>query len=687
MIYFVSTQKSLSESEHYKEMSPQEALDVIHTFDLVQFDSETSGLNPHINKILCIQFGNKQQDIQIVVDTTTINILLFKEVLESKYLITQNGKFDLEFLYTNGIYPTKVYDTMVVEQFLYLGYPPKGKYGGVGFSLADIAERYLGIDIDKSIRGDIIWKGLTEDVIVYAANDVKWLEDIMILQVKKCREIGGLRGAKLEYDFVPVIAYLEWCGITLDVQKWQEKMLRDKTNLEQRKAELDKLAISWGNTDFYFVNNQMDLFGGAELGPKCTVNWGSSKQVIQVAKYLGFNTQIQDKKSGEDKDSVVEKHLKGQKGINDEFLDAYFAYQESAKLCSTYGQNYIDAINPKTGRIHTKFRQLGASSGRMTCGGGQKDLDKDLAKLKELKPSQCKYVQLQTLPSDHDTRAAFIAGEGRLMCSCDWSALESRLGADIYNEKSMIEEFLYRSGDIHSLVAKHCFPELKDKTTEEIKRDYPHLRKKAKPIGFSQQFGGSAFAIQSSLNCPLKKAEDIAKFYNEGFSGIASFKSKGSKFVRNNGYIVINPITGHRLNWWDWKEWKDRQDSFKNKDWAAYKERKADNPNNEEAKEVSMHFKAASKYDRLALNAPTQGTGIICLKHAMIEFYQWILDNNLFGVVMLCDLVHDEVVIDFPNNMPEVSDKLKSTMESAASYYCKKLPIPAEAATGDYWIH
>lgn len=63
----------------------------------------------------------------------------------------------------------------------------------------------------------------------------------------------------------------------------------------------------------------------------------------------------------------------------------------------------------------------------------------------------------------------------------------ARLGADIYQEHSMIEEFLYKSGDIHSLVAKACFPELKDKTTEEIKRDFPHLRKRAKPIGFSQQ--------------------------------------------------------------------------------------------------------------------------------------------------------------------------------------------------------
>ncbi len=240
---------------------------------------------------------------------------------------------------------------------------------------------------------------------------------------------------------------------------------------------------------------------------------------------------------------------------------------------------------------------------------------------------------------------------------------------------------------IHSLVAKHCFPELKNKTTEEIKRDYPHLRKKAKPIGFSQQFGGSAYAIQSSLNCTLQEAEDIAKFYNEGFSGIASFKSKGSKFVRNNGYIIINPITGHRLNWWDWKEWKERQDSFKNKDWEAYRRRKQDNPNNEEAREVSMHFKAASKYDRLSLNVVTQGTGIICLKHAMIEFYQWILDNNLFGIVMLDALVHDEAVIDYPDTLPETSTILKNCMEHAASIYCKQLPIPAEAATGLFWIH
>ena len=75
------------------------------------------------------------------------------------------------------------------------------------------------------------------------------------------------------------------------------------------------------------------------------------------------------------------------------------------------------------------------------------------------------------------------------MTACDYSALESRLGADIYNEPEMLEEFLHRSGDMHSLCAKLVFhEELKDIPIEEIKDKRPDLRKKVKPIEFSQQF-------------------------------------------------------------------------------------------------------------------------------------------------------------------------------------------------------
>jgi DNA polymerase I-like protein with 3'-5' exonuclease and polymerase domains len=691
MVYFVTNSLELFESDSYSLLSVQESIDLINTWKVIQFDSETTGKDPRICDIVCIQFGNKAANAQIVVDTSTVNILLYKEILENIPMIGQNLKFDLKFLYKYNIIPKVVYDTMIVEQLLYLGYPHAGKPGGISFALNEIAYRYLNIRIDKSIRGDIIWRGLDTSVILYAAGDVTYLEDIMEAQLAECIKKDCLKGAKLECDFVPSIAYLEWCGIKLDVQAWTSKMNNDVDKLTILEEELNQYVIN-NHPELCEINLQGDLFLGFNSTPVCKINWASSKQVIEYFKILGFNTSVVDKKTGEDKDSVLEKHLKGQKGINDVFLKLYLDYKEADKVVSTYGQKYLNAINPLTDRIHTEFKQLGAASGRMSCGS--KQINTDLAKFKKLpinvgsKNSNltCSYPQLQNLPSDATTRSCFVPKEGNEMCSCDYSALESRLGADIYAEKSMIEEFLYGSGDIHSLVAKACFEELKDVPVKEIKNHYPKLRTRAKPIGFSQQFGGSAMAIAQALGCPLPEAEKIANAYNNGFPGIYNFKMQGSKFVRNNGYVLICEYTGHKLYWYDWEEWKEFQSKFNSDFWDIYRALKIEDPTNPLIQKVSTHFKAASKWDRMALNAPTQGTGIIILKYAITKFFRWIVDNNYFNIVLLCNLVHDEVVIEYPKGL-EVDKVLKQYMEKSAELFCKSLPIPAEASTGNHWIH
>ena len=249
----------------------------------------------------------------------------------------------------------------------------------------------------------------------------------------------------------------------------------------------------------------------------------------------------------------------------------------------------------------------------------------------------------------------------------------------------MIEEFLYKSGDIHSLVAKACFPELKDKTTEEIKRDFPHLRKKAKPIGFSQQFGGSAMAIAQSLGCPIEEAEEIASAYLTGFPGIAKFKSEGSKAVRKNGYVLMCKYTGHKMYWWDHDKWLKRQESFTQEFWENYRNYHK-GTGDKIALEVREHFQAASKWDRMALNAPTQSTGAIILKDAMTDFFNYIVDNNLFDKVKIVALVHDEANIEYPKELP-IDKVLKECMENSAAKFCKSLPIPAEASVDICWIH
>jgi DNA polymerase I len=443
MIYLVTKQQELFENDTYKIIEIKESISKLKHWNVIQVDTETTGRDAHINKLLCVQFGNDKEDTQIVVDCATINIKEYKYILESKFLIFQNAKFDLQFFYNNGIIPRNIYDTMIVEQLLYLGYPS----GQISYSLKAIAERRLNINIDKTVRGEIIWRGLDIKVIEYAASDVKYLQQIMKSQIADCKKQDLLKAAEIECKFVPCIAYLEWCGIHLDQNKWLAKMQQDIVGLEESKKMLDAFVINNKTlSDKYtYINKQGNLFTGFDLTPKCTINWSSSAQVVKVAKDLGFDTTIQDKKTGEYKESVIEKHLKSQKGINDEFLKLYFDYQGKFKVVTSFGQGHLNAINLITDRIHTQYRQLGCSSGRMSCGSQQSNID--LAKLKHLAQKECTYPNIQQLPSDEITRSCFTAPKGYKWCSCDYSALESRLGADIYNEKSMLDEFLNGSGD------------------------------------------------------------------------------------------------------------------------------------------------------------------------------------------------------------------------------------------------
>lgn len=647
MIYLVSNETSLFES--YKTLSVNEAIEILKSWDQIQFDTETSGRDPHICSILCMQFGNKKSDVQIVVDTSTVNPTDFKEILETKLLIGHNLKFDISFLYKFNIIPTKIWDTMIIEQLLHLGYDNKF----FKYSLKAVCERRLSIDIDKTTRGEIIWRGLDDKVIQYAAGDVVYLEDIRDQQYQQCIKQNCLKAADIENKFVPVIAYLEWCGIRLNEDKWKLKMKNNESIRDEALAKLNQWVVNYfksknlsnkctitsyytvmekpadGNCKFFEVpsnlkvtgdpitkyengvkyklvpveekipfvtiNTQGDLFSGWDLEPKCTINWASSQQVIPFMQYLGFNTITKDKKTGESKDSIVEKVLTKQKGIADEFLNLYLTYKEKFKDCSTYGQNYLDAINPITGRIHTTFKQLGASSGRMSCGSSASNYD--LARLKGITPSRCKYVQCQNLPADEITRSSFIPNNGNLMTSADYSALESRLGADIYQEPEMINEFLHGSGDIHSLCAKMVFrEELKDIDVKDIKHVRPDLRKKVKPIEFSQQFGGGAGAVADALGCSKEEAREFVNAYAEGFKGISEFKAKGSAFVRTHGYILICKYTGHKIFWEDFKKWREIEDLPE----YIYKSEYT----SEERKEHEM---AAAKWDRLALNSVTQG--------------------------------------------------------------------------------
>lgn len=696
-------------------ITPEESLKLLGQCSLLQYDSETDGRDCRVNNLLSMQFGNSRLGFQMVIDTGFVSPAFYKDILESRWLVGHNLKFDIGFLYDYGIAPLNVYDTMIVEQLLRLGWPTDPAdplFRSVSY--AAVAGRRLGVDIDKSIRGQIRNRGLDEDVIRYAAKDVEHLEAVMRSQVAECREKDCVEAAKLECSFVPVVAYMEWSGARLDADRWKAKMRKDAADTEAAEKALNDFVLSRPElSGFTRCDLQGDLFTGFDPSPKCTVQWSSPQQVAEVAKALGFDTKVPDKKTGSDKDSVLRKHLQKQKGVNDEFLRLYLGdedaglpgYQGARKRMSSFGQGHLNAVNPKTGRIHTLYKQLGADTGRMSSGS--KSNNDDLARLKGLPVSPslkqkkaglgCPFVNMQQLPHDEMTRSCFRAEPGNLWVSCDYSAIESRLGADIYQEPAMIREYLEGSGDIHSLVAKAVFEELKDVPVKDIKKKHPRLRSKAKPVEFSQQFGGSAFAIQNALGCSLEKAKSIADAYAKGFKGIADFKAKGSRFVRKNGYILLCPLTGHKTWWPGFEQWKDEAKTYTPEFWDKYRTVKEAYLKNRESDpgvpaplmiaSVREHFSTVSKWERKALNSVTQGVGAIILKESQVMFFRWVVKRGLLGKAYLCCLCHDEANWEFPASVPEFPARLKSDMEAAASKYCKSLPIPAVAETGECWIH
>jgi DNA polymerase-1 len=485
----------------------------------------------------------------------------------------------------------------------------------------------------------------------------------------------------------------------MDVAKWQAKMKQDQLDLENCIKALNDYCIKKPQLQkWVYVNTQGDLFEGYDLTPKFAIDW-QKKEAIQVFKALGFNVSAVSKSTGEDSESKTEKLITSQRGIDDEFLRLYYGkgepedddyypgYNGSYKVVTSFGQGHINAINPITGRIHTNYKAIGTISGRMSSGSDQPNAD--LAKLKKIPAKECKYPNMQQLPKNAMTRSCFIAEKGNLFCSCDYSAMEARIGADVYNEHKLLDEFLYGSGDTHAAYAKAVFTkELEGIDTKDIKKKRPDLRSKVKSVEFAVQFGSDGTAVAPQLKISVEEARQLVVNLMNGMTGLKSFKEKWSKFVLDHGYMIIMPQTGHKSYWHDWEHWKEVQASYTREFWDNYKQYHK-GTGDDVCKQVKEHFQAKSKWcDRMSLNLPTQGGGAIVLKEAATALYHWVIDNGYWGKILFVNFTHDEINSEFPEELKDIyPNVVAQIMQDAAAKYYHKLPIPAVPEVGSHWIH
>ena len=771
MIYFVTGQRELFEfpDAKYKCISVEESLKILEPLQVVGLDTETTGTEIWQGKLLTLQLGNKEN--QVVIDCMTIDVKQYKDYLESDRLfIIHNAKFDLRWLYKEHIVVRNVYDTYLAEKILFLGFPP----GIVSLSLQACCDRYLGIFLDKTVRGQI-HAGMTEDVIVYAANDVVHLEDIMNLQLKTITARGQKVALDIENEFVRVLAYIEYCGIKLDPVKWRAKMNKDAERLRIAEQKLNDWVIDYimkkndpslivKNYDthkkgkpakladnIYVVLPQPSLFAEFDTGPQCIINWNSSKQVIRLFEELGFDLLVKDKKTGKMKKSVEAKFIELQ-ASKSSIVPLYLEYSAAFKVVTSFGQNFLDAINPVTQRIHPTFNQM-MDTGRLSCGSGGKGKggktkDDDVAEEVDENenkdtPTQAndKSVNVQQLPATEETRAAFIPEKGHLLVDCDYGDQEGHVFTELSNDREWIAFYNDpNQRDGHSFVAKMCFPKdldgVAEKDVRKVRKDLRDLAKKAR---FCFNYNGQAPTMATNCNIPVDFATEIYNNYFKRFNGIASYFRVQKRDMWNKGYILISKITGLRAYIYDypilkgierrkngmedfWDIYKAARDSGRviseippsvmqeiAKRFAqgapideiavrySYKVKKAGKVEerfidiNRETVYVSVMkhlWKRKSSSDNQSCNYPSQGTAAAMTKIAGIRYFNHLVNDNLIFKVLIPNDVHDEYLIEPPEEIAEQeAKKLSECMEYAANIFCKKVSIKAVPEVASCWVH
>ena len=220
---------------------------------------------------------------------------------------------------------------------------------------------------------------------------------------------------------------------------------------------------------------------------------------------------------------------------------------------------------------------------------------------------------------------------------------ESYLTASVSNDKVMLD-VLTSGGDLHSEVARACWPDiLGNLTDKEIKDQYHDLRFEAKGVEFGIMYGGDANTLKARKGFDIKTAETIYNNFMSKFSGLKNYQEYCRKDVLKKGYILMNPIFGHRAHIFD-AEWMFKmQEKFKDPEfWQYYNIMKKDSPYCDTVREVKRYFKRASESGRQGINYRIQNRGAMTFKLAMIKLFNWIVAHNYQNIVKFCAFVHDK---------------------------------------------
>jgi DNA polymerase-1 len=567
------------------------------------FDTETTGLDPMAVKLVGLSFSPAPAEAYYIpvghegldpIGQLPLGevIARLKPVMEDQKLakLAHNGKYDMTVLAEHGLNVQNLtFDSMIAAYLL----------GEKSLGLKNLAFSRLAIEMTPI--AELIGKGAKaipmSRVEIARAADYASADADMTLRLAKVfepelKEQGLWKlFTEVELPLTPVLMGMERNGVALDIDLLKEMSRR----LGEQLAKLEK-----------------DIYDN--VGHQFNIN--SPQQLSSVLfEELKLPT-ARKTKGGYSTGAAVLEELRGVHPVVGFILD----YRQLSKIKSTYIDALPGLVNPKTGRVHTSFNQTRTATGRLSSSD----------------------PNLQNIPvrgeMGREVRQAFIAPQGSLLLSADYSQIDLRALAHLSQDQSLTSAFRHDE-DIHRATAAQVFGVEPEKVT-------PEMRRTAKTVNFGVIYGMSDYGLEQASGLSREEAAAFIAAYFEKYPGVKRYLESTKAKARKDGYVQT--ILGRR---------------------RAIPEI---NHANRQLREAA---------ERMAINMPVQGTSADIIKVAMIDLDREIARRELKSKMLL--QVHDELIFEVPQ--AEVDQMSRLVPELMTSAITLSVPLKASVKTGPNW--
>jgi len=732
---------------------------VIGKSKMQSLDLETTGLDPYVSNIMLTGIGTLSNQFIFGYDIDLT--FLYEHIIKYKIVICgANLKFDIKFIQAKyGLLLTRVYDVILAEQRLYMKFYQYNNLGElVKRYLKEYRDKDTRLEfVDKNVETF----NIEYHHIKYLANDlndplkIRQLQRPRIKQFKMEFLIYGI-----EFPLISILADSENEGIDFDIEKWTSILNANKTKKFELQLAMDEEirkvrdfivhhelykglspALTLGGKKYNEIRrpaqasilinsdkttNVFDLFGepatikaltnkkdykeDGNLNP----DYNSPSEVIRIFGRLNQPLPIENGyaiPNITDKGKIVngsnyytvstvgfERYLIDKPNtIMKDFILLFDSFSEVNTKITNYGLNYINKINPITGKLHTIYRQNHAVTGRMQSGGGNKEPDK---------------FQSQNVPATFEYRSCFIAPEGEKLRTSDYE------GAELIVMASHAQDFKLISLskiDMHSYMATVCWRAIFKRRAGNIykqlnkvvggirealysewekfiengknftvtKTDPPGYRKDFKKMTFGVIYGMYPKKAGISLNIPKEEGKIVIDTIEKELPDTFRMVKSATAAAIAQGYVILNYRTNSRA--WFPNLIKQLKGEI-NKD---------------------THFLEISKDESDARNIRIQGTQADFVKEASVVLGTYYRKRKLKAKILLwvhdeiVDKVKDDLLLEFnPNIDPkllphkfkkgefykDIAEAKNDIMVTVANRYLHNVTIKADHVTAQHWV-